>query len=113
MDLINFVDQIEQLSYIRGEAYTASISIKETNTNGKHLITLLINPPSLLLIFSKNLDSIKTALGFHKAHSKASHGTMVKLIHLDFSFHSNKPLVQTHIYTACFQKQVAEMLELD
>lgn len=88
MDLINLVDQIEQLSYIRGEACAASISIKETNTNEKYLITA-DKSSSLLLIFSKNLKSIKTALGFHRTHSRASHGTTIKLIDLDLSFHSH------------------------
>lgn len=76
---------------------------------------------SLLLIFTENLNSIKTALGFHKAHSRASHGTMVKLIHPDLSFHShtwryiltNLLQISNNIYSACFQKEAAEMLKWD
>lgn len=86
MDLINFVDQLEQLSYKRGEDCTTSISIKETNMYEKHLITA-DKSSSLLLIFSKNLSNIKTAKGFHKVHGRASHATIVKVIYLDLSFH--------------------------
>lgn len=43
---------------------------------------------SALLICSKNLNNIKTASGFYKTHDRESHGTIVKLIYLDLSFHN-------------------------
>lgn len=42
---------------------------------------------SFLLIFSKNLNNIKTASRFYETHGRTAHGTIVKLIHLDLSFH--------------------------